>query len=513
MKKNKLLNNTNILFILKGALIGTMTGIVVSLFRLAIQKMLFIIISFFSLAHSNHIYLFILIFIFLIIGVIASLLIKSDQNIKGSGIPEIEGQLMGELNVSWFSVLWKKFIAGILSIGSGLFLGREGPSIQLGGVIGQGTSEIINSNPSEKRILIASGAAAGLSAAFNAPIAGTLFILEEVYHNFSPLVWISALSSSLFSDFISSNFFGLTPVLNIHYTKSFPLNYYWILIILGIILGLLGFIYQKSTLIMPNIYEKLFANIPNYFYGFIPLLILVPIGYYAPKFLGGGNSLILDLSQQHITLFLIIFIFLLRFSFSIISYGSGLPGGIFLPILTLGALIGGILGLILNQFHLLPTEYISNLLIFSMAGYFSGIGKAPFSAIILITEMVGNLSHLLPLAVVSLVAYITVDVLGGAPIYESLLQKKISINKVNQLSSDIDQLEFPIYENSSFTQQRVRNIKWPQKTLLSYIRHGDNNIIPNGDTVIRPGDTLIVLIDSKKRAEVKKELDILSKRE
>ncbi|GKQ43254.1 ATP synthase F0 subunit A [Companilactobacillus sp. RD055328] len=417
---------------------------------------------------------------------------------------------MGEVEINWFSVLWKKFIAGVLSIGSGLFLGREGPSIQLGGVIGQGMAQGIKSGPSEKRILIASGAAAGLSAAFNAPLAGALFILEEVYHNFSPLVWISALASSLSANFISSNFFGLTPVLSIHHSQDFPLKYYWILLILGIVLGILGYIYQKLTIVMPDIYAKLFRRIPNYFYGFIPLILLIPIGYFMPQFLGGGNSLILNLPQQKVTVLLVFLIFIIRFFFSIISYGSGLPGGIFLPVLTLGALIGSGVGLSFYELGLLPKQYIVSILIFSMAGYFAGIGKAPFSAIILITEMVGNLSHLMPLAMVSLIAYITVDSLGGAPIYESLLQKRLTINKINALKGKIDQLEFPVYENSCFTQKRVREIKWPEGTLLSHIRHGSEDIIPNGDTIIRPGDTLIILTNSKKRAQVKKTLTAMS---
>nr|WP_279383354.1 chloride channel protein [Secundilactobacillus collinoides] len=91
----------------------------------------------------------------------------------------------------------KKFVGGVLAIGSGLFLGREGPSIQLGATVGQGVAAVTHNTGSQRRLMIASGASAGLSAAFNAPIASTLFILEEVYHNFSTLIWLSALASAL----------------------------------------------------------------------------------------------------------------------------------------------------------------------------------------------------------------------------------------------------------------------------------------------------------------------------
>ena len=108
--------------------------------------------------------------------------------------------------MNWFSVLWKKFIGGVLSVGAGLFLGREGPSIQLGAAIGQGAGQLFRSPSSEEKILISSGASSGLAAAFNAPIAGLLFVLEEIHHSFSPLVWLTSFASAITANFVSLYF-------------------------------------------------------------------------------------------------------------------------------------------------------------------------------------------------------------------------------------------------------------------------------------------------------------------
>ena len=94
------------------------------------------------------------------------------------------------MTLNWWGVLWKKYVLGILAIASGLMLGREGPSIQLGAVGGKGIAKWLKSSPVEERSLIASGAAAGLAAAFNAPIAGLLFVVEEVYHHFHAFLGI-----------------------------------------------------------------------------------------------------------------------------------------------------------------------------------------------------------------------------------------------------------------------------------------------------------------------------------
>lgn len=417
----------------KALLTGSAAGLVVSLFRLLIERSLTIWQYIYRIAAVHLSLLWLIIPASAGIGLVIGLLIRHEPNAMGSGIPQVEGQLAGELETAWQRILPRKFIGGVLGIGAGLFLGREGPSIQLGSAVGQGIAEHSGTERTQRRILIAGGAAAGLSAAFNAPIAGTLFVLEEIYHNFSPLIWMSALTAAIASDFISSDVFGLQPVLHMHVAGSLPLILYWHLLAVGLILGLLGYFYQRTLLVMPLLYSKI-PRISRAFHGIIPLLLVIPVGLFCPQLLGGGNALIIHLSHASPGLLLLIGIFALRFVFSMICYGSGLPGGIFLPILSLGATIGAIYGAAMSALGLLPATYETNLIIVAMAGYFAGISKAPFTAIILITEMVGSLEHLLPLAIVSLVAYLVVDALGGAPIYQSLLEQSTIGSKLNVLS-------------------------------------------------------------------------------
>ncbi len=132
-----------------------------------------------------------------------------------------------------------------------------------------------------------------------------------------------------------------------------------------------------------------------------------------------------------------------------------------------------------------------------MAGYFAGISKAPFTAILLITEMVGTLQHLMPLAVVSLIAYLTVDVLGGTPVYAAMLEQSLQKAHHGQ-SQPVTQLEFPVFENAIIDGQQTRDVNWPEGTLLTEIKRGERVIVPHGDTVIRLGDTLLLNVPQKK---------------
>lgn len=319
----KQLDGTRIGFILKGIVVGILVGFVVSLFRLGIEKIGEQVVHLYQTFHEKPFWMIPWFLFSLVLAYLLGRLIKSEPAIKGSGIPQVEGQLQGQLEIHWFPVLWKKFIGGILAISPGLFLGREGPSIQLGAVVGQGYSQWRQSTKSEEKILISSGASAGLAAAFNAPIAGLLFVLEEVHHSFSPLVWLTSFSAAISANFVSLHFFGLQPVLYIGPVKSLPLEYYWTLVLLGVLLGLLGWIYQKTLLSLPKVYGKIKGLSSNY-YGFVPFILILPIGYFFPHLLGGGNQIVLALGNQPATIWALVGLLVLRFVFSMVSYGSNL---------------------------------------------------------------------------------------------------------------------------------------------------------------------------------------------
>lgn len=478
--------------VLRGLIIGTLAGFVVSTFRLLIEKELGLVKWGYAWLHLHPLFLIVWLMISVVLAVLLGKLTQGHPAIKGSGIPQIEGQLAGNYEENWWPVLWRKFVGGVLAIGSGLFLGREGPSIQLGAAVGQGVAEVHHDTPLTRRVSIASGAAAGLSAAFNAPIASTMFVLEEVYHNFSPVVWLSAFVSALASDFVSLNFFGLTPVLHIAYAHSLPISQYGNLLVLGIILGILGRVYQISLLNMGRLYGRL--HIPAYLYPVVPFVLIMVVGWFWPQTLGGGNGLIVHLTQLSPSLLLFAGLLLLRFVFSMISYGSELPGGIFLPILTLGAVIGGLYGVAMHALGILPATDIANFVIYAMAGYFAGIGKAPFTAILLITEMVGSLGHLMPLAVVSLVAYVVVDILNGAPIYAALLEKLLQREPQLSVNQGQEVIHTTVFAGALLDGKQVREFEWPHSCLLYSIRRGEQQLIPHGDTQIRAGDTLLISV-------------------
>ncbi|GBG04300.1 ClC family H(+)/Cl(-) exchange transporter [Lactobacillus rodentium] len=424
---------SEITYILLGAIItGLATGFVVSIFRWLIDRTmegLFIIYP----IMGHHLWLLVpYVGLMFVISWLISRVIKSHiDNLVGSGVPQIEAVFLNENKMSWWTILWRKFVGGLLAICPGLMLGREGPCIQMGAMIGQGVDKNFMHTKKElsHHLLFQCGIAAGLSAAFSAPLAGVLFLVEEITFRFKPIEVIAGLIASFCSDWVTLLFFGTTPCLYLPVKGTLPLKYYWIILILGIALGLFGYLYQYCLLSLKPLYSKI-TKIPRIYHSIIPLLLIIPIGLWDAKILGGSHVFISSLSTTKFMslminnsweiIFLPLAFFVIRFIFSMISYGSSVPGGIFMPILALGALLGAFTATLLIHLNVLPTIYYPHLIVIAMAAYFGSIEKAPFTAILLLTEMVGSVEQILPMVITTFIAYYVVDLLGGRPIYEAL---------------------------------------------------------------------------------------------
>ena len=361
--------------------------------------------------------------IYLLLFIIAYLLnwiVKVEPMAAGSGIPQVKAIILGLMKMNWLRVLINKFIGGVLAIGSGLSLGREGPSIQLGATIGQGLSRRLGRSKMEERYLITSGASAGLAAAFNAPLAGVMFSLEELHKNFSPTVLMPAVAAALTAVVVSQHFFGSNPIFNIAGLPVFPVRYYGFIILLGILLGILGIAFNRILIKTLDIYEQ-----QGWLSGMgkmaLPLVVAGILGFFLPEVLGGGNGLVDALASKSFSLNILWILLIVKFFFTMLSYGSGVPGGIFLPMLVIGALASSIFSHILISLGQLDPYYGTNIIVLSMAAYFSAVVKAPITGTVLIMEMTGSFNHMLSLIVVSMTSYLVADVAKSKPIYEELL--------------------------------------------------------------------------------------------
>lgn len=494
-----------------GLMVGFAASIVAIFYRLLLQYAEKFIFWMADVVEKNPLYMIGFFILLAVLAVAVQKLVDWEPMISGSGIPQVSGELKGYLSLNWWRVLIAKIVGGTLCILGGLSLGREGPSVQLGAMSGKGVAKLRNYDKTGEQTLITCGAAAGLAAAFNAPLSGVLFSLEEIHKNFNSFIIISTMTGVAIADFLSKWVFGFSTVFHFGEIQTFPLSHYWLLVILGILLGLAGAFYNKVMLSVQAMYKNLNGNakklkllIPFFLSGILLFLI--------PQVLASGHAMVEILERgNHVLLYLIVLL-LVKFLFSAVCFGSGAPGGIFFPLLVLGAYVGAIFGIISIDLFGMDAGLVDTFVILSMAGIFSSIVRAPITGIILIAEMTGTLDHLISLVLVCIISYVFAYAMNSDPIYESLLDRILENagkKKENQGSTQKVLSSFVVGYGSSVQEKQISEIAWPQKALIVSVQRGSEEIIPKGDTKIRMGDVLYVLCNEKDLAKIKEKITAL----
>ncbi len=491
----------------EGIIVGILSGITVVAFRYALEMAETARIGLYSQLSIQNWHL-ILVWFGILIGIayILNQIVVKEPSTAGSGIPQVKGTIMGLAKINWARVLIGKFIGGTLAIGAGLSLGREGPSVQLGASIGQGVSRLLRRTRMEERFLLTSGAGAGLAAAFNAPLAGVIFALEELHKNFSSTVFIPTIAATLTANVISHYFFGNKPIFQFLGLPILPEGQFGLIIIMGVFTGLSAVTFNRGLMKTLDYYDQSprFNGVAKII---LPLIIAGIAGFILPDILGGGNELVNKLAETPMSIQLLSLLLIAKYLFTLLSYGSGVPGGIFLPMLVLGALTGGIFGEIAIHFGYLDPYFRTNILVFSMAAYFSAVVKSPVTASILIMEMTASFNHMLPVIIASITAYLVADLAKTKPIYEELLER--SLQKQGKNPTHIAEknrlvLELVVCSGSQLDGKLIRDISWPPDSLLVNIKRGNLELVPSGDSRLITGDYLYILTNPSQTASLRK---------
>ncbi|MEM7008945.1 MAG: H(+)/Cl(-) exchange transporter ClcA, partial [Thermodesulfobacteriota bacterium] len=413
-------------------LVGSFTGFMGALFQIALKYIADLKDLFFKLLEATPgLPLIGSIVISAIMVYLAFLLVrKIAPETGGSGVQEIEGALDEVRPLRWKRVIPIKFFGGLLSLGSGMVLGREGPTIQMGGNIGKMISDIFKANKDDTHALVAAGAGGGLSAAFNAPLAGILFVFEEMrpefkYNFLSVQAVIIACASA---DIVLRIMVGQQLEIPMHMLSTPPLPSLFLFLVFGCVFGIFGFYFNKLLVITLNFFSNL-TGWPFTLTGLIVGGVIGALVWLFPESVGGGYVVIPQALNGSIPVMLMLLLFVVRFGTTMVSYGSGAIGGIFAPMLALGTLFGMWFG---NMAHLLLPHMVVQPEVFAVAGMaalFCATVRAPLTGIALTIEMTGNYFMILPLILTCLTATIVAQMLGGQPIYTVLLKRTLDLAK------------------------------------------------------------------------------------
>lgn len=342
----------------------------------------------------------------------------------GSGVHEVEAHLDGDEPMRWHRVVPAKFVGGVLTLGAGATVGPEGPAVHMGGAVGRMVATLFAQTGAHGKALVCAGAAAGLAAVFSAPIAGFLFILEQMRRHFTltDISFHGLVIASWSGAIVAALFFGQAPAFPVPRYASPAVLDLTLFVLLGAMIGAFGTLFNRVLLATLAACDRVRTR--------HPYALVLPVGLATgvlfttlPATVGTGQALTLQLFQQSFAWQTLLLLLAVRLVTTIGTYASGVPGGIFAPLLALGALAGLLAG---HLFGALFPGLVAAPGIYALAAMgalFAATFRLPLTAIVLVLEITRSASVAMAIVGSCLAASLTAHVLGATPLYEVLLDR------------------------------------------------------------------------------------------
>lgn len=467
----------------RAALVGLLAGLTAALFRAILWGADVLRNTLLAWSHqfSWWGWVFPVLFSMIATALAFMLVIRFAPETSGSGIPHLEAVLHRLRTLQWARVLPVKFLSGVLAIGGGLVLGREGPTVQMGGAVGDAVANWLRVPSREQRDLIAAGAGAGLAAAFNAPLAGVMFVLEEIQRDFHPFVFGATFLASAIADIVVRFFSGAFPVFDVPNYPSPPMASLPVFVLLGLLAGMFGVLFNRGLLRTLDLFDRVQGRWRLILVASVGAIVGMA-GWFSPAAIDGGHSLVESVVAGKLALAAIPLLFVVRFFLSMFSYGTGTAGGIFLPLLTLGALLGLALGQIAHHCAPAIVPEAEVFAVVGMAAYFASVVRAPLTGIVLIVEMTGDYQLMLPLLVCCFCAYGVAEWMKDLPIYEALLERDLLRDEPHVSIREPMIVDLVVERGAPFVGQRLRTLGLQPGCLLVRCVEEGREFVPTAET-------------------------------
>jgi CIC family chloride channel protein len=402
------------LFLVLSIFIGVISGLLVVSFRVAIDW-----IKILTLGSAPHAGQFRLLIVPAAAGLFVAALVQlAFPGARGSGVNQTKAALYIYNGYISFKTVIGKFITSALAIGSGHSLGPEDPSLQIGAGVASMVARHLNLSRQRLRLFAPIGAAAGLAAAFNAPISAILFVIEEVIGRWSAAVLGSIVLSAISSVVVARWFWGSQPIFRIPSVTLRDLRELIAYAVLGVIGGFSALVFSKALgYLRPRL--RALPSWTFYFQSGIAGLLVGLIGFIGfPQVMGPGYEVIDQAMHGPFTWKLLLALALLKILATTLSFSSGTPGGMFAPTLFIGAMLGASVGTFEKLFFPHFTGTIGAYALVGMGVLFAGFLRAPLTSVFMVLEVSGNYSIILPVILANTIAYLLSRGLQPIPIFE-----------------------------------------------------------------------------------------------
>ena len=493
------------------ALAGVTSAIIITAFKLAAEAVIHLSSVLYSAVRENPAWLPVLILGCAALGLIASVILSFSRSCRGGGIPTSITAIRGIVSFNWIKGILLLPISALLTFLCGIPLGTEGPCVQMGTAVGDGVSKCFGSEKSKgwRRYIMTGGASAGFSIATASPLSAIIFSMEELHKRFSPLlltvVSISVISAQATARLLATFCWGSEGLFHISSINALDLRLLFVPVIIGVICGassaLFSRFYQLTDKLTHHVRKKLHITV------LFPLIfaLVSVVGFFISDTLGSGHGLIDGLLTTRGLWYVLIIVFLLRMVSMMVANTSGITGGIFLPTLAFGAIIGSLCGNALIALGLLPEEFYILCVVLGISAFLGSTSRIPITACIFAVEALGGIHNVLPIIIATTIALLTVEITGIEDFTDTVIESKIKAIHRGK-SSAVIEVALTVKPDSFVVDKELRDILWPNAcSIVSFERAPENR----GNAGISAGDVITVHYKTYDPSVTAEELTVL----
>lgn len=484
-----------------GALCGSLTGVVIFLFRLAAKHIEELSVFLYGKAVASPLGCIVAVSVCILSGTVMYFLHKKMPEIKGGGIPRSEGILRGLLPFRQIRTFLGTIVGSFISFFCGVPVGSEGPAVLIGTCIGGMCSSIYKNKYAIDRYVMTGGAGAGFAVATGAPLSAMLFALEEIHKRFTPMLVMNVSVSVIFATTVNRilcNKFSVNPNLfSIRTYTGFELKHLGFLVLLGVLTALAVGLFDKSI----HLFKRFSKFSKDVMHPLLKLIILFTLTGFMGLFLNAGiysgHNIIESVHEHQISVFFLVAILAIRMFMMLFITDCGATGGIFIPTLAIGALFSAIFSRILCCMGL-NEQLGCAVTLLGMCAFLGGTLRAPFTACLLFAELTGSFTAFFYVAVTVFTVNLVTELLGQLPFYDMVLEHTVRKQNKN-LEFHTSYLEMTVSENSFVCGKTVRDIMWPYFCVVLSVKHKtepkhNDSFFNDGEKKLSAGDIIKVRV-------------------
>ena len=472
-----------------GGVTGAITGVAITLYKFCAKHIIHLSEMGYGFLRHNPIWLIPAVLGLLGLAVLLAHIYRRTTNLRGGGIPTAIGILRGSIPFRWVRNAIGILTLSLTTFLVGVPLGNEGPSVQLGTALGRGSTALLGDKKKDAwdRYGMTGGACAGFSTATGAPLSGVLFAVEEAHNRVSPLLLLVATTSVCTARLVSDL---LAPLLGVSSTL-FPALYLqpltvtdcWIPLVIGMVMGLFAVAFLSLYRHTTHLLNNRLANVPDVYKIFAILTLTLTTGYLSYSYISTGHELVLTLFSGQVMIPLLITALLVRTLLTTGANVANLTGGIFLPLLAIGATLAGLLGKI-AQLCGLDAAYYPTILVLGITACIAGMMKMPLTAIAFAVEALSGAPIILPILLVTAVSYGVVELFGAVSINDRVLEHRLE--QMHRGEQKIVETTVTVQPDSFAVGKEIRDVFWPEGLFVLSV---DKKRALGGKT-LSAGDTL-----------------------